>query len=166
MTNRIFLVGFMGVGKTTIGRSLAERLSWTFVDLDAEIERCEGQSIAEIFTQKGEDWFRRAEADRLKVVAAQRHQVVSLGGGTYVPPANRALVDALGCSVYLEAPLAVLLDRIGDGEERPLASDRSRLEGLFEDRLPSYTKARATVKTANRAPEDVVLEILQVVGDL
>ena len=164
MTTRIFLVGFMGAGKTTIGRLLADKLNWSFVDLDAEVERSEGASVAEIFASRGEDWFRSAESECLKVVSAPRRRVVSLGGGTYVNPRNRALVDSLGLSVYLEAPLDVLLERIGRSTHRPLASDKGRLERLFEERLSAYRMAGATIETAHRSPGEIVLEIMEVVG--
>ena len=166
MTTRIFLVGFMGAGKSTVGSLLAAELDWHFVDLDAEIEKSEGTSVAEIFSTRGENWFRAAEAECLKTLSAPRQQIVSLGGGAYVNPQNRSIVESLGLSVYLEAPLAVLLERIGKTSDRPLAGDRARLERLFEERLASYRMARVTIETSGLTPEDVVAGILRVVEGL
>jgi len=157
---RVFLVGFMGAGKTTVGRLLALHLDWEFVDLDAEIERREGRSIAETFTLRGEHWFRVAETECLRQVAAPRQRVVSLGGGTYLTSENRLLVESLGLSVYLEAPLEVLMGRIRDDGTRPLARDRARLGHLLEERVGTYRLARLTVVTANRTPEEIVRKIL------
>lgn len=165
MTSRIFLVGFMGAGKTTVGRLLAERLGWNFVDLDLEIERAKGLSVGEIFASRGEAWFRAAEHEVLRVVAASPKQIISLGGGTYVDPANRVLIESLGCSVYLDTPFELLLKRIGGDVSRPLASDPSRLAHLFEERMSSYRLARVRVETGDRTPEDIVEEILRLAVD-
>ena len=166
MTDRIFLVGFMGAGKTTVGRVLAARLDWEFVDLDVEIEDRERQSIAEIFTRRGEPWFRLVERECLKQVAAQRKRVVSLGGGAYVSSENRAVVDSLGVSVFLDAPLETLLKRIGDDADRPLARNRAGLERLLDERVGFYRMARLTIETGDRSPEEIVEEILRGIGDL
>lgn len=157
---RIFLVGFMGAGKTTVGRILAERLRWSFVDLDLEIERLEGQSVADIFGSRGEAYFRARERACLALVSESDRRVVSLGGGTYIDPVNRELVDSCGLSIYLEAPLEVLFGRIPDDDARPLASDRSRLEDLFAERVPSYRMARMTIDTAGRDAQTVAGEVL------
>lgn len=153
--SRIFLVGFMGAGKTTVGKILADRLGWTFVDLDAEIEAYEGRSVEEIFRTDGEAYFRRRERERLGKAAAGAPAVISLGGGAYADAENRDLVDAQGLSVYLEAPLGVLIDRIGEGRGRPLASDRAHLERLFVLRGPSYRMASMTITTEGRSPEEI-----------
>jgi len=166
MITRVFLVGFMGVGKTTVGQLLARRLGWSFVDLDREIEGREGQSVREIFRSKGEACFRAAEAACLRSVSGPPRRVVSLGGGAYLDPSNRALVDSCGLSVYLEAPLEVLLGRIDDDGSRPLFGSRGQVERLFRERQPTYRMAQRTVETADRAPEDIVDRVVRLLGDI
>lgn len=165
MVTRIFLVGFMGGGKTTVGRLLAERLGWTFIDLDAEIERLEGRSVAEIFASEGEAAFRSMERRSLETVSGPPNRVVSLGGGTYVDARNRELVDSVGVSVYLEASLSVLLERIDDDGSRPLARDRQRLEALFAERVASYRMARVCIDTENLDPIEVAEAVLLALED-
>jgi shikimate kinase len=161
LIERVLLVGFMGAGKTTVGRCLADRLGWKFVDLDLEIERQEGRSIAEIFRTRWESYFRRVERACLEAVAAERQAVVSVGGGAYVDQDNRALVDSLGLSVYLEASLDVLLDRVGEDASRPLASDRVRLEQLFALRSPSYKMASMTIETGGLGPDEIADAVMK-----
>jgi len=165
MPARIFLVGFMGAGKTTIGRLLADRLGWSFVDLDAEVERREGRSVADIFASVGESCFRSMETESLRAVSGPGRSVIALGGGTYIDAANRSLVDSLGTSVYLDAPFDALFGRIEDDGSRPLAGSRSEMELLFAERVASYKMARMRVDVASRAPEDIVNEVLRGLED-
>jgi shikimate kinase len=160
MTSRIFLVGFMGAGKTTVGRLLADRLGWSFVDLDTAVEERAGQSVREIFRSRGETAFRELEAECLRAASAPARRVVSLGGGTYADPGNRQHLESLGLSIYLEAPLEVLLERIGDDESRPLARDRESLGRLFAERVASYRMAGMSVATGDRDPRQVVDALL------
>jgi len=158
----------MGAGKTTVGELLARRLGWRFVDLDLEIEALEHRSVVEIFREDGEAYFRRVERRCLETVSRGPGQVISLGGGAYVNPANRALVESRGICVYLEAPLHVLLGRIGSGAGRPLAGDRAMVDQLFASRQASYKMARMSIETEGRSPEDVVdgiVRALDIEGD-
>lgn len=163
--SRIYLVGFMGAGKTTIGSLLADRLGWEFVDLDAAIEAREKRSVRAIFASSGEAYFRELEAACLRQLSGGPERVISLGGGAYVDPSNRELVDSTGISVYLEAPLEMLLSRIDDDGSRPLARDRPELTRLFADRTPSYNMAQVVIGTGNREPAEVVGELLRALGD-
>ncbi len=158
-TPGIYLVGFMGSGKSTVGRLLAQRLAWDFVDLDAEIERRVGAPIAEIFEREGEPAFRDLEHEALneqvRHVRRGRARVVALGGGAFAPERNRqALVDA-GASIWLECAPDVLWERIANEDHRPLARDRAAFLRLLEEREPSYGQADFRV-TALSDPEQVV----------
>ncbi len=169
----IFLVGFMACGKTTTGKHLAQRLQWDFVDLDAEIERREGKSIAEIFGirgEHGENGYRDAETRALSSLTAnlKRDTVVALGGGAFYYPRNRDLLQTWP-SVFLDAPLDELWQRSQqDALKRPLRnSDPEKFRALFEDRLPQYRKAKVTIVTSGRDPSslcDEIESILQVRG--
>ncbi len=169
----IFLVGFMACGKTTIGKFLAERLNWDFVDLDAEIERREGQNIAEIFRDRGEhgeNGYRDAENRALSSLAAnlKRDTVIALGGGTFCFPRNRDLLKAWP-SVFLDAPVDELWQRSQrEAAKRPLRKDDpEKFQKLFEDRLPHYRKATVTIVTSGRDRSSLCEEIesiLQVRG--
>lgn len=164
-SSRIYLVGFMGAGKTTIGSLLADRLGWEFVDLDTAIEVQENRAVRVIFAASGEAYFRQVEAACLRQLSGGSDRVISLGGGAYVDPANRELVDSTGLSVYLEAPLEVLMSRIDDDGSRPLAGDRADLARLFADRTRSYKMAQVVIGTGNREPAEVVEELLLALGD-
>src|ERR1019366_10438686 len=104
--SRIYLVGFMGAGKSSVGRILSKRLGWKFLDLDQEIERGEHQSIANIFLTSGEPHFRQIERQYLERLSRRSRVVVALGGGTFVDPANRELADATGLTVWLKVSFA------------------------------------------------------------
>lgn len=141
----IFLVGFMGSGKSTVGQLLAERLGWEFVDLDDEIARRQGVTISEIFEQSGEPFFRdlehRALVEQAELVAAGRPRVVALGGGTFAVARNREQVESAGVSVWLDCPVTELWARVSGHDHRPLAQDRARFEALYEERRPAYGRA-------------------------
>lgn len=158
-TPGIYLVGFMGSGKSTVGRLLAQRLGWDFVDLDTEIESRFGAPIAEIFDREGEPAFRDLEHEALteqaRLVRRGRPRVVALGGGAFVAQRNReALADA-GASVWLECAPDVLWERIAHEDHRPLARDRAAFLRLLQEREPSYGQADYRV-AAQRDPEQVV----------
>lgn len=144
-TPAIYLVGFMGSGKTTVGRALAEELGWSFVDVDEEIERRTGASIASIFDSEGESAFRRLETaalhDRVRNVQSGRPQVVSLGGGAFLIEENFDLVSNNGITVWLDCPLGLIERRIASHTHRPLARDPEHLRGLFEARRHGYARA-------------------------
>jgi shikimate kinase len=163
---RIYLVGFMGAGKSTIGRELALKLHWTFVDLDAEIERAEGASVREIFDKAGEPAFRNHERGHLRRLSAMPAAVIALGGGAYADADNRRLVDATGASVWLEASLPSILERVRTDGSRPLFSNPQQVRELYERRLPSYRLARIHVLTDNRLPDAIADEIARKVAQL
>lgn len=162
---RIFLVGFMGSGKTTVGRLLAERLGFGFVDLDEEICRRAGKAITEIFDREGEAAFRRLETDALKEVTHRDDIVVALGGGAFVSKQNRLLIEQHGISVWLDCPLAVILERLTGVTDRPLFRTPMQVEALYRRRLPSYALSDVRIDAARSQPGELVEEILSRLRD-
>jgi shikimate kinase len=164
MRNRVFLTGFMGTGKTVVGRELARRLGRRFIDLDEEIERAAGCSVREIFERSGEADFRAREREALGRVCRLDAAVVATGGGTPVDPANRRVLRAAGKVICLGADVPTILARVGDGEDRPLlagTSDRSaRIRWLLDARADAYADADRGVDTSGREVSDVVREIM------
>jgi shikimate kinase len=161
--NRIYLVGFMGAGKTTIGRRLAQKLGWKFVDLDEEIERREHRSVADIFKQDGEPRFREIERFCLQELSTSPRTVIALGGGAFVAEENRALAEKTGLTVWLKVSFAKVTDRVKIDGTRPNFADPQKAERLFHSRQPCYALARVHVETDGAAPESVADEIIGVV---
>ena len=143
----IFLVGFMGAGKSSIGAAVAIRLGFRFIDLDQEISRRLGTSIAEVFADRGESTFRAAEREELGRVAGLEEVVVATGGGAFCDPANRQLIHGSGgVSVFLDLPWKTLLERLAiDNSGRPMYDDSEQARRLFEERLPEYRRAMVRV---------------------
>jgi shikimate kinase len=164
--NRIFLVGFMGAGKTLIGRELASRLGWRFMDLDEEIESAEKMAVRDIFANCGEPHFRELERKYLKGLSAESDAVVALGGGAYVDTQNRSLADSAGVTVWLKVSFDNVVHRVTMDGTRPLLSNLEQAKRLFEDRTPLYNLARIHVATDEREPRAIVDEILEQVKSL
>jgi shikimate kinase len=157
----IYLVGFMGVGKTCVGQCLAGLLDRPFIDLDLEIEKREGKSVREIFAQCGEGYFRLVENEELMRVTAGPPRVIALGGGAFCRPGNCEIVEANGKSVWLDAPLDVILARCDGDTSRPLFTTRPEMEALLERRRPFYEKASIRVNVTDLTIEDVARLILR-----
>ena len=139
---KIYLVGFMGAGKTTVGRELAARLDVPFFDLDDLVEAAEKTSIKEIFSQHGEPYFRKRERDILRSTRYLDNAVVATGGGTFTFDENIQFIQSEGLSVWLSAPYSLLRGRIGDkAAERPLFRDDVAAHELFKNRLRYYRMA-------------------------
>jgi shikimate kinase len=157
----VFLTGFMGSGKSSVGRELARRLRWDFVDLDARIEIREGKSVAEIFSGRGEPGFRIAETAALLELTQtlERDSVVALGGGAFAQDENRELLQQWP-SVFLQAPVDELWRRSSDDHEiRPLRKDREQFAKLYAKRFPFYRQATLCIETSGKNPVAVCLEI-------
>lgn len=163
-TERIYLIGFMGAGKTTVGRLVAERLGWTFVDLDDAIERAEGRSVADIFRTAGETDFRGVESRQLREVSRNSRCVVALGGGTYVDAQNRACVEENGLSVYLEASLQTIQGRIDDDGSRPLFAGDVGTQDLYHQREPLYRMAAVTINTDNLCAREIADRVIHAIN--
>ena len=156
---KIYLVGFMGAGKTTVARALAKRLGWEAVDVDEAIERRERLPVAEIFATRGEPYFRMVERAILVEQLGRPHVVVATGGGTFADAQNRAAINADGVSVWLDVPLERLISRIPADGRRPLAGDRAGFEHLYHVRRTAYMQAHMRLDAA-RASVDALVEQL------
>jgi len=160
----IVLVGMMGVGKSSVGRRLAGRLSIPFVDADSEIEKAAGMTIPEIFARHGEVYFRSGEARVLARLLESGPQVLATGGGAFMNPDTRALVALKGVSVWLNADLDVLLRRTSKRRsDRPLLQTddpAETLRALLAEREPTYTLADLTVQSREVPHEAIVADVL------
>ena len=157
--DKIYLVGFMAAGKTTLARALARRLDWQPVDIDEVIEQREHLTVTEIFAQRGEAYFRTLEREVLLEHTLPRHLVVATGGGTFADPQNRAAINQDGVSVWLDVPLDRLVERIPANGRRPLAADRAGFERLYHQRRAAYEQAHVRLD-AGRASVDALVEQL------
>jgi shikimate kinase len=166
----VFLVGFMGAGKSSVGSALSRLLGWPFEDLDERIEAREGRTIAEIFQQSGEAGFRRVEHSVLRCLLQDlgvgSARVVALGGGAFVEASNAALLQQDGFSViFLDAPVEELFRRCQQqGGERPLHRDLEGFRELYQARRPGYMKAALRIETSGKDVERVAEETLRSLG--
>jgi shikimate kinase len=164
-TPGIYLTGFMGSGKSTVGRLLADELGWSFVDLDNEIEQAAAMTIAQMFEQQGEISFRETESAALKkltrMVGGGRPLVVALGGGAFLHTANFDLVSNHGVSIWLDCPWEIVERRVTGFTHRPLARDPQNLRQLFETRKQGYAQADYRVEIAGDDPAETVQQILK-----
>jgi shikimate kinase len=163
-TPGIYLVGFMGSGKSTIGRLLAHRLGWSFFDTDQEIEAAERTTIAEIFEGRGEPEFRRIETEILRQhlswIERGRPSVVALGGGVFAQPQNRELLENNGLTVWLDCPLEIITRRVAQASHRPLARDPEKFAELYRARLEAYRLADLQITIGGDDPTEAVEAIL------
>jgi shikimate kinase len=161
----IYLIGMMGSGKTVTGKALAERLGYTFVDLDAEIQVKEGRSIAEIFEGSGEPYFRDGETSVLELFSKQDKQVIATGGGIVLREANVRRMKETGTVVLLGASVESLWQRVRYSKDRPLLNKPDPLGALrkiLSDRGTFYSKAcHFSVMTDGKKAEEVANEILE-----
>lgn len=153
--DKLYLVGFMGAGKTTVARALGKRTGWRVEDIDQRIEAKEHRTVASIFSQQGEPYFRQLERLALGELLPLRHVVVATGGGTFVEPDNRALMLADGAVAWLDLPLAQVIERVPADGRRPLAADRMQMEQLFTRRQLAYAHAHVRIDAARPVAEVV-----------
>jgi shikimate kinase len=158
----IYLLGFMGSGKSTVGALLAQELGWPFIDLDAVIEAGQGMTIREIFETSGEAFFRQLERVALTEASKAEPAVIALGGGTFTQPLNLDFIrETGGATVWLDSSLATLRERSARMDNRPLFRDPEAFSQLLELRLPYYRMAEYRVSTEGREPQEVVRQILR-----
>lgn len=160
----IALTGFMAVGKSAVGRTLARKLGRRFVDLDRMIEKSEGMRVQDIFSRKGESYFRQAERQALAEVLGQEEQVIATGGGVVIDEENLRLLRERSFVVCLTAAPEVLLRRAGKSKQRPLlkGADRAqRIGELLAQRGKNYAQAHVAVDTSHLTVEQVVEKILE-----
>lgn len=163
-TPGLYLIGFMGTGKTTVGRSLADILGWSFFDVDAEIEKRERRAVYEIFAQSGEEQFRTLESSALAKVVTHVQSghpcVVATGGGAFGHLRNWEIVENNGVTVWLDCPLETIQFRLGPNDStRPLSLDRDRMRELYESRRPLYARADFRIDSDCLDPLHVVEQI-------
>lgn len=158
---KIFLVGFMGAGKTTVGRELARRIDMPFFDLDELIETSESSSVKEIFAAKGERYFRGRERDLLRSTKPLSRAVIATGGGTFTFDENIHFIRSEGVSVYLSAPLHLLTSRVGSkADDRPLFGDEVATRDLYQYRLRYYKMSDLTIDVRESETVSEVVERL------
>jgi shikimate kinase len=170
--NSVLLVGFMGAGKTSVGRALGQQLNWIFEDLDDRIATREGRTVADIFRDSGESEFRRAERAVLEQVLGELRggvaRIVALGGGTFSQGQNHKAIQASGIpTVFLDAPVEELWQRCeqpANLDARPLQTSASKFRELHKARLPYYRTASLRVDTAGKQVEAIAAEIVQALG--
>src|SRR4029453_7877571 len=146
-----------------VGRSLARRLKYRFVDLDGRIEKRTGRKIAELFREQGEAAFRALEREEASAVSELENVVVAAGGGAFVVPAARQLLRKGALTVWLQCDLGTTLRRIRADGSRPLAGNREIMRALLAEREPSYRQADVTVDTSRRKPREVVDRIVELI---
>jgi len=162
-TRLVVLVGMMGAGKSSIGRRLAARLNIPFVDADTEIEKAASMTITEIFAAQGEPYFRAGEARVIARLLEGGPQVLATGGGAFMNPETRAAIGTKGISIWLKAPLDVLLKRIRRRSDRPLLANddqEATLNKLIAERYPVYALADLTAESRDVPHEAIVGEII------
>ena len=157
---RVYLVGFMGSGKTSVGRRIAERLEIPFVDLDAEIERTSGLTVRALFESLGEDVFRQRESVLLEGTASLPGAVIATGGGSYVRVSNRRRIASLGTAVFLDAPLPTLLSRLEGKTDRPLFQNPEQASRLWAERAPFYRMGAVCVPVKEYSIETAADRVL------
>lgn len=160
----IVLVGFMGVGKTTIGSLVAQKLKWLFIDIDEEIEKEYGMSINQIFEVHGEKKFREMEKEKIRSTCEKPSQVVSLGGGAFMQSEVREVCLANCCVLYLNMSWEKWKERLDELiDSRPLLreKDLKEIEELFYKRQEAYTKNHATINVNTKTPEEAAECVIQ-----
>ncbi|MFH0795656.1 MAG: shikimate kinase [Candidatus Omnitrophota bacterium] len=163
---KIVLTGFMGTGKTKVGKILARRLGLAFVDTDGLIEERAGLSINKIFEQYGESHFRVLEKKVIKEVSEKDGVVIAIGGGAFIAPENRANLKKKGVTVALLAEVKEIARRTANDTSRPLLKEggrQARIKTLLKKRLPYYRKADFCLDTTGKSPGKVVQEIINFV---
>lgn len=159
----VFLTGFMGTGKSSVGKILAERLGCKFIDLDALIVAETGLAIKDIFDVQGEPYFRALEADMVKRLTSETGVVVSTGGGVVIDPENRRRMRERGVVVNLTATAHAICERLVADNERPLLQNDNSLEKIsfmLAEREPFYRDADIRIDTTGKGVEDIMLQIL------
>jgi len=158
--SRVVLVGFMGSGKSSVGRHLARRLGYRFEDMDRRIEERAGRTIAEIFRDDGEEAFREREREEALALSRLRERVVAAGGGAFARPETRALLQEGALTVWLRCGLERILSRVPADGSRPLAGNRDIMRALLAEREPSYRMADVAVDASAGTPREVADRIV------
>jgi shikimate kinase len=161
--DKLYLVGFMGAGKTSVARALGRRIGWHVEDIDHRIEGREHRRVSDIFAREGEPYFRTVERSVLMELLPQRHLIVATGGGTFVDPDNRTAMLADGAVAWLDVPLSRVIERVPPDGRRPLAADREQMEQLYARRQAAYSEAHVRID-ASRPVAEIVERLLEWIG--
>ncbi|MBD8071331.1 shikimate kinase [Bacillus sp. PS06] len=154
----IYLTGFMGAGKTTIGKSLSDVLTLPVIDTDEFLVEQVGKTIPDIFAEEGEEIFRQYERTYLKELPTE-DVIITTGGGIIIQEENRSWMNNHGIVFYLYCDLEEVFARVATDGSRPLLNDKSKVTHLFTSRLPLYQQAHYTINTTNKKVEEIVTEI-------
>jgi shikimate kinase len=163
----IVLTGFMGTGKTVVGRELSRILGWKIIDVDDEIVKAQAMTINEIFSRFGEERFRDIETEMIRKVAHSRNVIISTGGGAVLRQENMDLLRENGVIICLWAEPEAVLRRTGSSDERPLLrvdDPLGKIKELLEYRRPFYEKADIMIDTGDKTPFHIAKEILELMG--
>jgi shikimate kinase len=164
-TPGIYLVGFMGSGKSTVGRMLADQIGWRFADVDDDVEAAAQAPITEVFMQRGEEEFRRLECEairqRVRRIQAGHPMVLALGGGAFTQQSNIDLLENNGVTIWLDADFPVVKKRVSMANHRPLARNAERFAELFQERRENYAKAEYRIAITEDDSRAALQEILR-----
>jgi shikimate kinase len=163
LTSNIILCGFMGTGKTTVGRAIAAALGWQFADTDQLIESRTGKTISQIFWSDGESHFRQLESEICVELGSWQHYVVATGGGIVLRPENRDALAKAGLVICLDAPPEVIVARLADASDRPLLAGGNpvlRIRELMAARFLAYNALPHHIDTTNQTPEQLASQII------
>ena len=150
----------MGAGKTTVARALGSKLGWRVEDIDERIEASEHKTIAKLFSQDGEPYFRKIEREILEKLLPLKHVVVATGGGTFIDPVNRLAINSNGASIWLDISFDEAVARLPSNNRRPLAADRTTMQGLYDARRKGYALAHFRLDADRTPVEELVERIL------
>jgi shikimate kinase len=166
--DNIILTGFMGTGKSTLGQLIADRLDRDFVDMDTVIEQREGRPISQIFTERGEPYFRQLEAALCRELAGQTGLVIATGGGALISEANLRVMEGSGLVICFDCEAEILWERIGQSEDRPMLAELdaerfNRLAALLEKRAPGYGRIKRHLDVTYLTPEEAANHIIELI---
>ena len=160
--NNIVLCGFMGTGKTVVGKELAKYLNYSFIDMDELIEQEQKITIKEIFAKYGEEYFRDLEYEICKRISETQKTVVSTGGGTMVYKRNVDVIKQNNILIFLDSSFEVICERIGENDTRPLFQDKNKAKKLYEERKDKYTNVADYIVEADGTVEEVANKIINI----
>ena len=160
-TDKLYLIGFMCAGKSTMADALGKKLDWQAADIDTLIEAREHRSISDIFNQNGENYFRQIEREVLQELVPHRHTIVATGGGTFVDPTNRMTINNDGSSIWLDISFDQVISRLPHDEKRPLAEDRTTLRSLYETRKPAYSFSHLQLDASHASIEELIERVIE-----
>ena len=162
--DKVYLVGFMAAGKSSLARELGRRLDWPVEDVDERIEARERRPIAAIFAADGEAYFRAVERAIVQELLPPRHVVVATGGGTFADPDLRALMKGDGAVFWIDAPVGQIVDRLPRDGSRPLAANRVQLEALYESRRFAYAQAHVRLDASHASVGELADQVIEWLG--